>query len=102
MSTGGKKADGSDVDLLAVARSHRDHILEFDDQLEDRHPVILVDVQRRKLRSYSFAEYKDFVRPSSHARLSEEYERAVARNKVFVVIWDSATRRLVTTRIKRG
>ncbi len=102
MSTGGKKAEGADADLVAVARSHREHILEFDDQIEDRHPVILLDVQRRKLRSYSFVEYKATVRPTSHAKLKEEYERAVAKNKVFVVIWDSATRRLVTTRITRG
>jgi hypothetical protein len=73
----------------------------FHDQRGGTHPVILLDFQRLKLRSYPFKEYKATVRPQSQAMLDEEYEKAVAKNKVLVVVWDSATRRLATIKLRR-
>jgi hypothetical protein len=96
-----KRTKSPNADLVAAARSHRTQIVMFHDQRGGTHPVILLDFQRLKLRSYPFQEYKATVRPQSQAMLDEEYEKAVAKNKVLVVVWDSATRRLATIKLRR-
>jgi hypothetical protein len=97
-----KRTKSPNADLVAAARSHRDQILMFHDQRGGTsQPVILLDLQRRRLRSYSIKEYKAKVRVESQAMLDAEYEKAVAKNKVFVVVWDSATRRLATIKLRR-
>jgi hypothetical protein len=100
MSTA-KQTKNPNADLVMAARSHGDQILRFHDQLEDADAVILLDFQRLRLHSYPFHEYKGTLRPASQAVLDEEYKKAVAKHKVLVVVWDSATRRLATTRIRR-
>lgn len=96
-----KRTKSPNADLVEAARSHRDQILMFHDQRGGTQPVILLDFQRLRLRSYPFKEYKATVRPESQPMLDEEYEKAVAKNKVFVVVWDSATRRLATIKLRR-
>jgi hypothetical protein len=96
-----KQKKNPNADLVAVVRNHRSSILEFYNQAADRRPVILLDLQRMKLHRYPFNEYRTMVRQSSQAILAKQYERAVAKNKVFVVVWDKATRRLVTMSFRR-
>ena len=96
-----KRTKSPNTDLVEAARSHRDQILMFHDHRGGTQPVILLDFQRLKLRSYSLKEYKATVRVESQAMLDEEYEKAVAKNKVLVVVWDSATRRLATIKLRR-
>jgi hypothetical protein len=88
------------ADLVAAVRNRRDLILKFHDQVAGRRPVILLDVQRLKLHSYSYAEYKATLRADSRRMLDEEYKKAIAKNKVLVLVWDNATRRLVTTTLR--
>jgi hypothetical protein len=97
-----KTKTGPNADLIAVVRFHREPIIQFYDQVKDERPIIVLDVQRRKLHSYSFQDYKARLRPSSQERLNEEYTKAIAKNKILVVVWDNATRRHVTTTFKRG
>jgi hypothetical protein len=42
------------------------------------------------------------IREGSRARFDEEYKRANAKHKVLVLVWDHATRRLVTTKVRPG
>jgi hypothetical protein len=96
-----KPVKGPNVDLVTAARTHSDQILKFCDQLDEADPVIVFDFQKLKLHSYAFDEYKATLRPDSQAKLNAEYDRAVAKKKVLVVVWDSATRRLATARLRR-
>jgi hypothetical protein len=96
-----KQTQGPDADLVAVARAHRDQIVRFHDENGGTDPVILLDFQRLRLHAYSFDEYKATLRPESQVMLHELYARAVEKTKVLVVVWDSATRRLATTSIRR-
>ncbi len=96
-----KRTRSPNADLVTAARAHGNQILKFHDQLDDENPVILLDFQRLRLHSYPFEEYKATLREESQRVLDAEYERAVAKNKVLVVVWDSETRRLATTRIRR-
>jgi hypothetical protein len=96
-----KRAKSPNTDLVETARAYRDQILKFHDERGGTKPVILLHFQRRRLRAYSFEQYKSTLRQGSQAVLEQEYEKAVAKNKVLVVVWDSATRRLAMTKIRR-
>jgi hypothetical protein len=90
------------ADLLKAVREHKDQILKVWDQTDYDRPLLLLDFQRMKLHTYPYDEYKARLRDKTQAALNEEYERAVAKNKVFVLVWDRATRRLVTTAFRRA
>jgi hypothetical protein len=96
-----KRTKSPNADLVAAARSHSDQIVTFHDQRGGTQPVILLDFQRLRLRSYPFKEYKAKVRPASQVKLDEEYEKAIAKNRILVVVWDRATRRLATIKLRR-
>jgi hypothetical protein len=92
-----KRKRSPNADLVEVTRTHKDQILKFYDQVEHERPAILLDFQRIKIRAYPLEKYKSKIRKGSHAMLDEEYKRAIAKNKILVLVWDDATRRLVTT-----
>src|SRR5260370_33482029 len=88
------------ADLIAAVRHRREQILKFCDQVADKRPVILLDFQRMRLHSHPYEQYKATLRPDSRRMLDEEHEKAIAKNKVLVLVWDSATRRLGTTTVR--
>jgi hypothetical protein len=88
------------ADLIAVVRHRRDQILGFYEQVADKRRVILLDFQRMKLHSYPYEQYKATLRPDSRRMLDEEHEKAISKKKVLVLVWDNATRRLVTTTLR--
>jgi len=92
-----KRGKGPNADLVEAIRNHKDQILKFYDQVKHKRPVIMLDFQRLKIHAYRFEECKSMVRQGSHAMLDAEYRRAIAKSKVLVLVWDDATRRLVTT-----
>ena len=97
-----KQTKITNADLVEAVRNYKNRILEFYSQAADRNPVILFDLQRLKLHRYSFDDYKTMVRAVSQEVLHHQYVKAVAKNKVFVVVWDKATRRLVTMSLRRA
>jgi hypothetical protein len=89
-------------DLIQIVREHREPILQYYDQVKDQRPLLVLDAQRRKLHSYTFQDYKTRLRPESQEKLNHEYTKAIAKNKILVVVWDDSTKRMVTTTFKRG
>jgi hypothetical protein len=100
--TKAKLSKGPNADLVDAVRSHRDQILEYYDRVADKNPVIVLDLERRKLHSYPYAECRAMLREASRAGLDEEYKKAVAKKKVLILVWDKPTRRLVTTKFRRA
>jgi len=90
------------ADLLKAVREHKEQILKVYEQIDHDKPLLLLDFQRMKLHTYPYDDYKSRLREKSQAALNAEYERALAKNKVFVLVWDRATRRLVTTAFRRA
>jgi len=97
-----KQVKSPNADLIQLVREHRQPILQYYDQVKDDRPILVLDVQRRKLHSYAYEDYKPMLRPGSQEKLNVEYTKAIAKNKVLVIVWDDSTRRLVTTTFKRG
>jgi len=92
-----KRTENPNADLLAAVRNHSDQILKFREEAKDERPLIVLDFQRRKLHSYPYEKYKAKLRQHSRAILDREYDKALAKKKVLVLVWDKGTRRLVTT-----
>src|SRR3954447_24868462 len=91
-----KRKRSPNADLVEAVQDHTDQIIDFYEAVEHKRPVIVLDFQRQQLQAYSYEEYKARLSKESQEVLDEEYERAMAEDKVFVVVWDDATKRLVT------
>ena len=98
-----KQTKSPNADLVTAARAHRDQILRFHDQRR----------RRQRLSSCStFSDCGSTPIPSRNTRprsarnrkrcSTRNTRRPWRRNKVLVVVWDSETRRLATTRIRRS
>ncbi len=85
------------ADLVKAVQDHRDQIIEFYERVEDERPVIVLDFQKQTICAYHYEEYKVRLSKESQVVLDVEYEKALAEDKLFVLAWDSATGRLVTT-----
>lgn len=97
-----KRKKNPNADLIKVVRDHREPILKYYDQVKDERPIIVLDVQHLKLHSYSVEDYKTRLRPGSDEKLQAERTKAIAKDKVLVIVWDESTHRMVTTTFKRG
>ena len=86
------------TDLVKAVQDHTDQIIEFYERVEDERPVIVLDFQKQTICAYHYEEYRIILSKESQVVLDEEYEKALAEDKVLVLAWDSATGRLVTTK----
>ena len=57
----------------------------------------MLDFQKQTINAYHYEEYKARLSMESQAVYDQEYEKAMAEDKVLVVVWDRATGRLVIT-----
>ena len=89
--------ENPNADLVKAVQDHTDQIIDFYENVEYERPVIVLDFQRQQLHAYHYEEYKVRLSKESQVVLDEEYEKAMAEDKILVLVWDDATQRLVTT-----
>ena len=92
-----RRKKSPNADLVKAVQDHTDHILDFYEEVEDERPVIVLDFQKQTIGAYHYEEYKARLSVESQAVYDQEYEKAMAEDKVLVLVWDNATGRLVTT-----
>ena len=68
----------------------------FYKRFEDKRPVMLLDLQSRKIYAYPYEEFKADLGQRSQAMLTADYEKAIAMNEVVVFVRDNETKRLVS------
>ena len=95
MSKAKRKKSPND-DLVEAAENFLPHILMFYERFEDKRPVMLLDIQSRKIYAYPYKEFKADLSERSQVMLAADYEKAIAENKVVVFVRDDETRRLVS------
>ncbi len=61
----------------------------------------MFDFQKQTIGAYHYEAYKTRLSVESQAVYDQEYERALAADKVLVLVWDSVTGRLVITTFDR-
>jgi hypothetical protein len=68
----------------------------FYKRFREKRPVMLLDLQGRKIYAYPYEEFKADLGQRSQAMLTADYEKAIAKDKVVVFVRDNLTRRLVS------
>jgi hypothetical protein len=92
-----KRNQSPNADLVKAVQDHTDQIIDFYEKVEYDRPVIVLDFQSQQIQAYHYEDYRVMLSTASQGVLDEEYEKAIANDKVLVLAWDSATGRLVTT-----
>jgi hypothetical protein len=83
-------------DLVEAAESFLPQILMFYGRFEDKRPVMLLELPSLRIYAYPYREFKVDLSEPSQAMLKEQYERAIAEDKIVVFMRDDETRRLVS------
>ena len=92
-----RRKKSPNTDLVKAVQHRTEDILDFYEEIEDDRPVIVLDYQKQTINAYHYEEYKATLSMESQAVYDQEYEKAIAEDKVLVLAWDSATGRLVIT-----
>jgi hypothetical protein len=82
--------------LLDTANEQWNNLLHAYKQYEDKKPIVLFDIQERRIYVYPYEEFKNDMSAKSQASLTEQYEIALQENKFVVFIRDNEQRRLVS------
>jgi len=80
--------------LLEAAEANWEHILMMYKLFEKKKPVMLYDLQERRVYAYPYPEFKSELSERSQQSLAEQYEDAVRDGKIVVFIRDNEQRRL--------
>ena len=96
-----KPRKSPNADLVKAVQDRTEDILDFYEVIEDDRPVIVLDYQKQTINAYHYEEYEATLSTESQAVYDQEYEKAVAEDKVLVVVWDRETGRLVITTFDR-
>ena len=99
--TQAKRKDRSNADLVKAVQHRTEDILDLYEEIEDDRPVIVLDYQNQTINAYHYEEYQATLSTESQAVYDQEYKKAVAEDKVLVVVWDRVTGRLVITTFDR-
>jgi hypothetical protein len=63
---------------------------------ESERPIMLYDIQEKKIYAYPYREFRAELSKKSQESLKREYESACARGSVIVFVRDNLERRLVS------
>jgi hypothetical protein len=96
-----RRKKSPNTDLVKAVQHRTEDILDFYEEIEDDRTVIVLDYQKQTINAYHYEEYKATLSTESQAVYDQEYEKAVAEDKVLVVVWDRVTGRLVITTFDR-
>lgn len=83
-------------EYLDIAYEQCDDIFRLYRTFEKLKPVMLYDIQERRIYAYPYEEYLKELSEMSQTKLKEQYEKALLKNQLVVFIRDNETRRLVS------
>ena len=68
---------------------------------EDKKPVLLYDIQERRLYVYPYEPFKADLTPRSQTSLTDQYEKALDHDQIVVFVRDNVGRKLVSYSVPR-
>ena len=78
--------DDSGDYLFDAMTEYWEHVVRIYRQFEDRRPVILYDIQERRIYACPYEGFKSEMSAKTQASLTEQYEQAVAEDKMVVFV----------------
>lgn len=85
-----------DEEFFEIVSEHWGQILNLYKKIEDKKPIMLIDIQEQKLYAYPYLDYKSSLSERSQAMLEKEYEAALLNNKVVVFVQDNENKQLLS------
>jgi hypothetical protein len=82
--------------LFDAIAEYWEHVVRTYRQFEDKRPVILYDIQERRIYACPYEGFKSEMSPRTQGSLTEQYELAVAEDKMVVFVRDNEKERLVS------
>jgi len=85
-----------DEEFFEIVSEHWGQILNLYKKIEDKKPIMLIDIQEQKLYAYPYLDFKSSLSERSQAMLEKEYEAALLNNKVVVFVRDNENEQLLS------
>ncbi len=85
-----------DEEFFEIVSEHWGQILNLYKKIEDKKPIMLIDIQEQKLYAYPYLDYKSSLSERSQAMLEKEYEAALLNNQVVVFVQDNENKQLLS------
>jgi hypothetical protein len=82
--------------LLDAAQEHRPHITALYQQLADKKPVMLLDLQEQRIYAYPYSDFSKDLSEKSQRSLKDQYEKALLDNQIVIFVRDNEQKRLVS------
>jgi len=85
-----------DEEFFEIVSEHWGQILNLYKKIDDKKPIMLIDIQEQKLYAYPYLDFKSSLNERSQAMLEKEYEAALLNNKVVVFVQDNENEQLLS------
>lgn len=69
-------------EFFETVSEYWDNILRLYKKFDDKKPIMLIDVQEKRVYAFPYPELKSSMNERSQAMLEKEYENALLNNKV--------------------
>ena len=79
-----------------VVQSRMQNILTIYEQYREKKPVMLFDMQEQRIYVYPYLEFKNDLSERSQRLLQDQYEQAMAEDKIVVFVRDNDAKKLVS------
>jgi hypothetical protein len=96
--------DAADDPLFDAMSEFWEHIVVAYKQFEDNRPIMLYDIQEKRIYAYEYEGFKSEMSPKSQASVADQYEQAGKSGKmvVFVKEYESFGESCFTLRLNKG
>lgn len=81
---------------LEIVAEHWRHVVALYLAFQNSRPVMLFDVQERKIYAYPYADFKAGLSRRSQVLLKRQYDEATSEDKIIVFVRDNEKRKLVS------
>ncbi len=95
---GASKADP----YFDVVQEHWDSIVHVFEQLADKNPVLLFDVQEQRIYAYPYEDFVAELAAKDQRAAAERYKKVVAGQTILVFVRDNEQRKLVSYSVERA
>ena len=86
----------TDDPFLDAVAEHWESIVAGYKQFEDKRPIVLYDLQEKRVYLYPYEDFKNDMTPKSQASLTEQYELAGNLGKMVMFVRDNEAEKLVS------
>jgi hypothetical protein len=82
--------------MFDAMAEHWEHIVAGYKQFEDKRPIVLYDIQEKRVYLYPYEDFKNDMSPKSQVSLAEQYELAGKSGQMVMFVRDNDAENLVS------